>query len=410
VRVPVAFVFMQVRPINLKNRNLKGGLLSLGLLLVFGVTACATKSSPGAATISSEGVNGAASDQQRVQEIAAKREHDSFWTDFGIGPGDVLEISVADVPELTHRVERISPQGTIELPLAGSIQVGGLTEPQLHAVLTSAFSKYIEDPEVDVFVQSYSSRQVAVVGMVNKPGLYTLNRRNETISDLIGQAGGMSDNAGGSIIFVPALGNHNAISLNKEVASFQGPEKLRSDDSASAAVPTTAETRVQENAEQPDKKATANWQPSTNAIPGALVPGTHSIVISVTGGNQSDLDVPVRPGDLIIVPARGQVLVKGWVPTPGAYQITPSMTALGAVTAAGGQLFTSSAAVLRAGPGGEKIKLPVNLSDVESGQASDIQVQSGDVVIVERSVVGAVPYGIYSLMSRFGTGVALPLY
>lgn len=401
---------MRVRPINMKKRNLKGGLLSLGLMLVFGVTACATKSLPSAAMISSEGVNGAVLDQQSVQEISAKRQHDSFSTDFGIGPGDVLEISVADVPELTHRTERISPQGTIELPLAGSIQVGGLTEPQLHAVLTSAFSKYINDPEVDVFVQSYSSRQVAVVGMVNKPGLYTLNRRNETILDLIGQAGGLSDNAGGSIIFVPATGDQNAMSLNKAVANVQAVEKLGSDGSPSAAVPITAERRVQVNAEQPDEKATANWQPSSSAIAGALAPGTHSIFISVTGGNQSDLDVPMRPGDFIIVPARGQVLVKGWVPNPGAYQITPGMTALGAITAAGGQLFTSSAMVLRAGPAGEKIKLPVNLSNVESGQASDVQVQSGDVVIVERSVVGAVPYSIYFLLSRFGTGLALPVY
>src|SRR6202040_1622976 len=112
----------------------------------------------------------------------------------------VLDISVADVSELKKRVERVSPQGTIELPIAGSLQVSGLSEPQLHAALTKAFSKYIKDPEVDVFVQSYSSRQVAVVGMVNKPGLYTLNRRDETILDLIGRAGGMSDNAGSSMI------------------------------------------------------------------------------------------------------------------------------------------------------------------------------------------------------------------
>ncbi|MBV8772141.1 MAG: hypothetical protein JO166_07415 [Deltaproteobacteria bacterium] len=118
----------------------------------------------------------------------------------------------------------------------------------------------------------------------------------------------------------------------------------------------------------------------------------------------------MRPGDLIIVPARGQVLVQGWVPNPGAYQITSGMTALGAVTAAGGQLFTSSAMVLRAGPAGEKIKLPVNLSKVESGQASDVQVQSGDVVIVERSVAGAVPYTLYFLLSRFGIGLPIPVY
>lgn len=396
---------------NPKKCNLRASWVSLVLLSVLGPTACATRSSPGAATISSEGANGAELDsQQRLQKIEAKRESDSFSTDFGIGPGDILEISVPDVDEGKKREERVSPQGTIELPIAGSIQVSGLSEPQLHVALTKAFSRYIKDPQVDVFFKTYSSRQVAVVGMVNKPGLYTLNRRNETILDLIGQAGGMSDGAGSSIVFVPASENRSASALNKTLASLQPVEKPPSEVTVAATAATTAEQRVQVKAEQPDQNAAAHWQGSSNAIPAALAPGSDAIFINVTGGNQSELAIPVRPGDVIMVPARGQVLVQGWVPNPGAYPITPGMTALGAVTAAGGELYSSSTVVLRAGRNGEKIKLPVDLSSVESGQASDVQVQSGDVVIVERSVVGAVPYALYFMLSKFGTGMMLPAF
>jgi polysaccharide export outer membrane protein len=384
-------------------------LFSLVLLSVLGLPACATDSTQDPPAASSEGVNPTQLDsQQRLQEIAAKREHDSFSIDFGIGPGDVLEISVPDVDEGKEREERISPQGIIELPIAGSLQVSGLSEPQLHDALTKAYSKYIKDPQVDVFVKSYSSRQVAVVGMVNKPGLYTLNRRNETILDLIGEAGGMSDGAGSSIVFVPTSGSQSAVALNKTFASLQSSEKPPSDDSSGATVAVAAQQRVQINAEEPDTKAAANWQASSSAVPGTLAPGSNSIFINVTGGNQSQLAVAVRPGDLIMVPARGQVLVKGWVDKPGAYPITPGMTALGAVAAAGGEMFSSSAMVLRAsGGGGAKIQLPVNLSDVASGQASDVQVQSGDIVIVERSVVGAVPYLVYFLAQHFGAGMSL---
>ena len=409
--MPIDVVIRVLRggPINLKKCNLRGSLFSLVLLSVLGLPACATDSTQDPPAASSEGVTPAQLDsQQRLQEIAAKREHDSFSIDFGIGPGDVLEISVPDVDEGKKREERISPQGTIELPIAGSLQVSGLSEPQLHDALTKAYSKYIKDPQVDVFVKSYSSRQVAVVGMVNKPGLYTVNRRNETILDLIGEAGGMSDQAGSSIVFVPTSGSQSAIALNKTFASLQSSEKPPSDDSSGATVAVAAQQRVQINAEEPDTKAAANWQASSSAVPGTLAPGSNSIFINVTGGNQSQLAVAVRPGDLIMVPARGQVLVKGWVDKPGAYPITPGMTALGAVAAAGGEMFSSSAMVLRAsGGGGAKIQLPVNLSDVASGQASDVQVQSGDIVIVERSVVGAVPYLVYFLAQHFSSGMAL---
>ena len=381
------------------------------LFLVLGLAACATDVTPDAPEVASGGVTRARSDgQARLQEIEAKRENDAFSTDFGIGPGDILEISVPDVDEGKKREERVSPQGTIELPIAGSLQVTGLSEPQLHAALTKAYSKYIKDPQVDVFVKTYSSRQVAVVGMVNKPGLYTLNRRNETILDLIGQAGGMSDQAGSSIDFIPGSGHQNASVFSQSVSSLESPAQPHADGNVTATTATVAQQRIQVSAEQPDTKAAAQWQGSGNVIPAALTLGSDPISINVTGGNQSDLAVPVRPGDVIMVPARGQVLVQGWVVNPGAYPITPGMTALGAVTAAGGEMYSSSAEVLRAAPGGEKTKLPVDLSEVEKGEAADVQVQSGDVVIVQRSALGAVPYSLYFLLSKFGTGMYLPMF
>jgi len=339
-------------------------------------------------------------------ELAAKRQDDSFSTDFGIGPGDVMEISVPEVPELKDvREERVSPQGTIELPIAGTITVAGLTEAQVHDALVKALSRLVKDPQVDVFVKTYASRQVAVVGMVNKPGLYTLNRRNESILDLIGQAGGMSDGAGSSIIFIPSSGKPNSAQLQASLASLQAASQPRPVQPTGPLTAAVAEQRQQMKAEVGDQKATSAWSgPNLSAF----AAGGDPIFINATG-NQSDLSIPVRPGDLIMVPARGQVLVQGWVGTPGAYQITPGMTALGAVTAAGGELYSSDAVVLRASPSGQKIQIPVNLSKVEKGQAPDVQVQSGDVVIVQRTVLGAVPYSLYFLISRFGTGMMLPI-
>jgi len=131
-------------------------------------------------------------------------------------------------------------------------------------------------------------------------------------------------------------------------------------------------------------------------------------VIDLTAvSHESHLDVPVRPGDVIIVPAAGQVMVKGWVQNPGAYRIVPGMTVLAAVTAAGGEMFSSSAEILRSSENGQKTETPLNLAKVQKGEEPDITVQSGDVVIVQRSVAGAVPYAVYQVFNKFSTGVPL---
>jgi protein involved in polysaccharide export with SLBB domain len=374
-------------------------------LLLIILAGCAAENPPGSTTISANSAE--LNSRQQLEAIAEERENDSFATSFGIGPGDILEISVADIDQ-QKRVERVSPQGTIELPIAGSIDVSGLSESQVNAAVANAYSKYVKDPEVDVFVKSYSSRQVAVVGMVNKPGLYTLNRRDETILDLIGRAGGMSENAGSSIIFVPAPRNQSAAALSNAALTSSASEQPQSGYSGGTATGRMAvESRSQIGAEQPDQKAAANWGESAATTPTSWSAANDAIFINFTNSNQGELDVPVRPGDVIMVPARGQVLVQGWVPNAGAYSITPGMTVLGAVTAAGGQLYSSSAVVLRAGPDGRKVRLPVNLSSVEKGTGSDIPVVSGDVVIVERSAAGALPYSLYYLFSKLGIGTGL---
>jgi protein involved in polysaccharide export with SLBB domain len=379
------------------------GLLLLGLGLAACAAGCDTQNPAAADDPPALADNGQHASEQRLDGLIARREHDQFSMKFAIGPGDVLEISVPDVQEFKNRVrERVSPQGDIELPIAGLIHVAGRTEPEVRQAIVKGLSKYIKDPQVDVFVSTYASRQVAVMGMVNKPGLYTLTRRDETILDLIGEAGGLSDGAGSSLVFLPGAGKVSERALENFQSAVGQPGAANSAGALGAA---KAETRERAGAEQPAQVAAANFRsPGTG-----LLPAGNPIFISVAGGRQNELQVPVRPGDVIMVPARGQVLVQGWVLNPGAYQITPGMTALGAVTAAGGQMYSSDAVVLRASPDGQKIKLPVDLARVESGKSPDIAVQSGDVVIVERSLVGAVPYSLYFLLTRFGAGMAIPL-
>jgi protein involved in polysaccharide export with SLBB domain len=134
------------------------------------------------------------------------------------------------------------------------------------------------------------------------------------------------------------------------------------------------------------------------------------IIIAISDSNMRDyLELPARPGDTLIIPAAGEVTVGGWVRNPGGFPITPGMTALSAISAAGGALFSSSAQVLRTASDGERSTTPINISHIQNGEEADVPVQSGDVVRVDKSALGAFPYAAYTLLSKFGTGMYLPV-
>ena len=96
--------------------------------------------------------------------------------------------------------------------------------------------------------------------------------------------------------------------------------------------------------------------------PGAAQTSIAQVVISLShASDRRYLDLPAKAGDVIIVPAAGQVTVQGWVDKPGAFPITNGMTALGAIASAGGALFTSSATLLREQKNGIKLSIPLDL-------------------------------------------------
>src|SRR5271155_1226813 len=130
--------------------------------------------------------------QARLEALYDKRSSETDSTDYPIGPGDVIEIEVPGVDDLKDRTVRVSGSGQIELPLIGVIDTTGQTEAGLRASIKTALDKYMYNPQVDVFVKEYHSRQVAVVGAVHNPGLVVLTGARDTILDVITQAGGMA--------------------------------------------------------------------------------------------------------------------------------------------------------------------------------------------------------------------------
>lgn len=109
---------------------------------------------------------------------------------------DVLNITVHAQPDLTTRT-RISADGAITFPLLGTVEVAELTIREIETKLRELLMKdYLVDPQVIVYIEEYSSKQVSVIGWVNKPGKYDMFPEKETtVLEAIAMAEGFHEHA-----------------------------------------------------------------------------------------------------------------------------------------------------------------------------------------------------------------------
>ncbi|MCU0834478.1 MAG: polysaccharide export protein [Chromatiaceae bacterium] len=113
---------------------------------------------------------------------------------YRIGPYDLLQIQVFQVDELS-RTERVSEDGYVVMPLIGGVQVGGLTQREAEkAIADKLAERYLQNPQVSIFVAEYASQKVTVIGQVKKPGVFPLAGRT-TLMQAIALAGGFDDTA-----------------------------------------------------------------------------------------------------------------------------------------------------------------------------------------------------------------------
>ena len=122
--------------------------------------------------------------------------------EYRIGPTDVLDISVFQVPDLTTTV-KVSASGEIGLPLIGAVQAAGKSVAELEKeIKTKLEAKYLQSAQVSVFVKEANSQQVTVDGAVMKPGLVPLNGQT-TLLQTVALAGGLARgaNARGILVF-----------------------------------------------------------------------------------------------------------------------------------------------------------------------------------------------------------------
>jgi polysaccharide biosynthesis/export protein len=146
---------------------------------------------------------------------------------FVIGANDVLAINVWKEPDVSRSVP-VRSDGKISLPLAGEIQASGLTPLKLEQDIASKLQSYISEPEVTVIVQQINSQKFNILGMVSKPGSYSLTN-SSTVLDAIAAAGGFRDFAKQKSIYVLRRnpnGTESRLPFNyKDVVKGKNPDQ-----------------------------------------------------------------------------------------------------------------------------------------------------------------------------------------
>jgi polysaccharide export outer membrane protein len=241
-----------------------------------------------------------------------------------LGPGDLIEVGVYNVPELATKA-RVGNTGDVYLPLIDYVHVGDLTVEEAQALIQKRLEDggFVRGAHVTIFMDESASQGVTILGEVLRPGIYPAIGERK-LYDLISAAGGFSAAAGRKVSVIRANVPSGAITVNL-------PRNLADD--------------LQDNIE-------------------------------------------IHPGDTITVPRAPVIYVVGDVGRPAGLLVdNGSLTVLQALALAGGTNHTakmSRVCIIRKGPAG-MMETRVPLKKMLEAKAPDINLQADDILFVPLS-------------------------
>jgi polysaccharide export outer membrane protein len=245
-------------------------------------------------------------------------------TGLRIGVGDMVQVTVFDTPELSSKL-RVNADGTVDLPVAGSTPVSGMTPQDAGDAIAKHLkdAQIMIDPRVTVTITDYATQEVSVLGEVKNPGNYLLLGPH-SLYNALSAAGGTTEKAGGAIM----------------ITHLADPQKLE------------------------------------------------TIHVDSPNYSQQQRLTNITAGDVIYVSRAGSVYVLGDVTHPGEFSMgSKRLTVLEAIALAQGTTVDaalSRAAIIRKTDDGERI-IPVDLKRVAKTAEGDEVLTAEDIVVVPHS-------------------------
>ncbi len=174
--------------------------------------------------------SGSASSRQTYNHEVSilKQNSEKKIPEYRLGFGDEVEIKFFNNARF-NETNTVRPDGRITLEKIGDLYVNGMTPSQLDSVVTVTYADIIRDPDVTVFVRKFGSYQVYILGEVEKPGGYAVER-NMTIVQALAVSGGVKFSAAISSIMILRQGkNENIRALKIDISHYLAGEQLNID-------------------------------------------------------------------------------------------------------------------------------------------------------------------------------------
>ena len=342
----------------------------------------------------------------RIRELSASLR--SAPHDYVIGPGDLLNIFVFDVPEISREV-RVSQTGTVGIPLVPvRLHVAGLTEMQTEQKITEVLEAngLVTHADVSVSVKEHKSKPITIVGAVPHPMVYEADRP-VTLLEALAQAGGISSDAGDTIIV--SRPSQDALPDAGEPPEI-GPEQPPPPDASSSAAGGQKGTAPAPSASGP-AATSSNSSASTEPPPLANTITINLSDLMETGDTKNN--IPLQAGDVVTVPHAGIVYVLGAVGRAGGYILAndrSQLTTLKILSLAGGLTRTAKsdkAVIVRKDNSGQQHEVPIDLKKVLDRKAEDLQLQPSDILYVPESGAKQAMFRAVEIGLAVGSGVAL---
>jgi polysaccharide export outer membrane protein len=328
--------------------------------------------------------------------------------DYVIGNGDLLEIEVFDVKELSREV-RVSQTGSIGIPLVPvRLHVAGLTEVQAEQKISEVLEAngLVSHAEVSLSVKERKSKPITVVGAVFHAMVYQADRP-VTLLEVLAEAGGLANDAGDTVIV-----NRPA---PEEPSDPTEPPSIGPENSAPAAVSSgSAHT---DPAQEPHSFTSTVSRGSADSPPPVDPPHLNNTITinlnELMESGDATNNIILQAGDIVTVPHSGIVYVLGAVSRPGGFVLANDrgqMTALKVLALAGGLTHVAKsdhAVIVRKDAQGQQHEVAVDLKKVMGRQSEDVQLQPSDILYVPNSASKQAMFRALEFGIALGSGVAL---
>lgn len=325
--------------------------------------------------------------------------------EYALGAGDMIRIQVFQNPELTTEA-RVSETGEITFPLLGSVNVGGVGIGQAERKIAQGLVQggLVQKPQVNIVLLQVRGNQVAVLGLVNRPGRYVIETFDTRLSEMLATAGGVVASAGNGKAILTGVRDGKPIRNEIDLADlflYQGkvtdPLVVRGD--VVYIVPGNQVSilgEVNRPGRYPLENASMRFTDALAMAGGinpsggdsAVVEGTRNgehfykkiDLLSIFMDQDQAMNLDIAAGDSIYIHRAPMFYVYGEVQRPGAYRVERNMTVMQALAQGGGPTPRGTQRGIklhRKNASGAVEKLSPEL---------DAVIQAGDVLYVKESL------------------------